>query len=143
MSVEMFPVILWLGSLVLSVVICVGSTRQSGRFLRLVGSRLWISPDVSVVSTWMIWCHVVTLIMAVSAYLLIMMGMDSEDDGGLAFSSLWVRFYERTGVPAAVVIILAIAVQWMFLYLRARAAAVSEMNCRLSRAAGSANHKKV
>lgn len=134
MSVEVLPVVLWAGSFVLSVTISVYGLRHTGRFIALSRRALRQERDIPVVGRSVILCHILSVIMAFSAYLLGSM-VTAGDGGNAEASSMWSNFYRNAGVPSAVLIILALVVQWTCLYLRARAAYWSEMNARLDHVA--------
>ena len=132
MSADAFPAVLWLVSCAISIAICVLCVGENGRCVALVGRRAREESGVTPVGLHVIGLHVLSVLFASVSYLIGSLGVATSDDGTSRFSPAWSEFYRQAAVPSAVVIVLVIATQLIFLILRARTASFSQMNARLN-----------
>lgn len=124
----MLPAILWILSLAICIVISFMSVRQHGRFVPLVGRGAREAQGVTPVGMSAIGLHLLSVVLAAAAYLI---GSLQVQHARVEYSYTWSDLYKAAALPSAVVIVLAIVAQLVFLILRARTAQFSLMNARL------------
>ena len=125
----MLPAVLWILSLAICVGICVVSIRQHGRFVPLVGRGAREAQGVTPVGMSAIGLHLLSVVLAAAAYLIGSLEVQQAQGDGSTYT--WSDLYLAVALPSAVVIVLAIVAQLVFLILRARTAQFSLMNARL------------
>ena len=125
----MLPAVLWILSLAICIVIYAMCIRQHGRFVPLVGRGAREAKGVTPVGMSAIGLHLLSVVFAAAAYLIGSLEVRNAPSDGSTFA--WSDLYEAVALPSAVVIILAIVAQLVFLILRARTAQFSQMNARL------------